>query len=109
MSVEIPLKRNCEAVVALAAKLGAETEGLRLRIQSRHCSLRRHSSSGKIWNKSAGLLDVSALAPGLLDPLGVKVDVVSEDGLYWSLRCRILEEARPLDHIAPRSSNRSVV
>jgi predicted nucleotidyltransferase len=28
--------------------------------------------------------------------LGRRVDVVTEDGLYWLLRRRILREARPL-------------
>jgi predicted nucleotidyltransferase len=32
----------------------------------------------------------------LQDLLGVKMDVVSEDGLYWLLRRRILKEAKPL-------------
>ena len=42
------------------------------------------------------LLDLSALVAKLQDLLGHKVDVVSEDGLYWLLRRRILKEARPL-------------
>ena len=42
------------------------------------------------------LLDLSALICDLRELLGVKVDVVSEDGLYWLLRRRILNEARPL-------------
>ncbi len=42
------------------------------------------------------LLDLSALVADLQDTLGRKVDVVSEDGLYWLLRRKILKEARPL-------------
>ncbi|MBN1381308.1 MAG: nucleotidyltransferase family protein [Deltaproteobacteria bacterium] len=42
------------------------------------------------------LLDVSDLVADLQDLLGRKVDVVSEDGLYWLLRRRILKEAQPL-------------
>ena len=42
------------------------------------------------------ILDLSALRLELQDLLGVQVDVVSEDGLYWLLRRRILKEARPL-------------
>jgi uncharacterized protein len=42
------------------------------------------------------LLDLSALISDLRELLGVKVDVVSEEGLYWLLRRRILKEARPL-------------
>ena len=42
------------------------------------------------------LLDLSALILDLRELLGVKVDVVPEDGLYWLLRRRILKEAKPL-------------
>jgi hypothetical protein len=43
-----------------------------------------------------GLLDHTALVAELEDLLGRKVDVVTERGLYWLLRRRILKEARPL-------------
>lgn len=42
------------------------------------------------------LLDLSSLVADLRDVLGRRVDVVSEDGIYWLLRRRILKEARPL-------------
>jgi hypothetical protein len=42
------------------------------------------------------LLDQSALVVELQDLLGRKVDVVTEAGLYWLLRRRILREARAL-------------
>lgn len=42
------------------------------------------------------LLDLSTLVADLQDILGRKVDVVSEDGLYWLLRRKILKEAIPL-------------
>lgn len=42
------------------------------------------------------LLDHSALVAELEALLGRKVDVVTEKGLYWLLRRRILKEARPL-------------
>ena len=42
------------------------------------------------------LLDLTALKLDLNDLLGVTVDVVSEDGLYWLLRRPILKEAKPL-------------
>jgi uncharacterized protein len=38
----------------------------------------------------------AALVAELERLLGRKVDVVTEDGLYWLLRRRILHEARPL-------------
>jgi uncharacterized protein len=42
------------------------------------------------------LLDQAGLMVELEDLLGRKVDVVTEQGLYWLLRRRILKEARPL-------------
>jgi predicted nucleotidyltransferase len=42
------------------------------------------------------LLDQIALALELGQLLGRKADVVTDSGLYWLLRRRILKEARPL-------------
>jgi len=42
------------------------------------------------------LLDLSAMILDIKELLGVNVDVVSEDGLYWFLRRKILKEAMPL-------------
>jgi uncharacterized protein len=42
------------------------------------------------------LLDHAALLVDLQELLGRRVDVVTEDALYWLLRRRILKEAKPL-------------
>lgn len=42
------------------------------------------------------LIDQALLKQELEHLLGRRVDVVSEDGLYWLLRRRILQEAVPL-------------
>jgi hypothetical protein len=42
------------------------------------------------------LLDQAGLVVELEELLGRKVDVVTEGGLYWLLRRRVLKEARPL-------------
>jgi predicted nucleotidyltransferase len=42
------------------------------------------------------LLDLGGLQMELEELLGCKVDVVTENGLYWLLRRRILKEAQPL-------------
>jgi predicted nucleotidyltransferase len=47
-------------------------------------------------DQGRSLIDLSTLVVDLQDLLGRKVDVVSEDGLYWLLRRRILKEAKPL-------------
>jgi predicted nucleotidyltransferase len=96
MRTELLLKKKRNAVMALAAKHGAKN----LRIFG--STARGESGPGsdidllvKMENDRS-LLDLSALRLDLVDLLGVKVDVVSEDGLYWLLRRRILKEARPL-------------
>lgn len=43
-----------------------------------------------------GLLDIAGLVADLRDELGCRVDVVTEQSLYWLLRRRILREAMPL-------------
>jgi predicted nucleotidyltransferase len=42
------------------------------------------------------LLDQIKLQQALEDLLGCRVEVISEDGLYWLLKRRILKEAQPL-------------
>ncbi len=42
------------------------------------------------------LLDRGELIADLRDLLGRKVDVVTEEGIYWILKRRILKEAHPL-------------
>lgn len=90
------LKKKRNAVMALAAKHGAKN----LRIFG---SVARGESGPESdidllvkMDDDRSLLDLSALRLDLGDLLGVKVDVVSEDGLYWLLRRKILREARPL-------------
>jgi predicted nucleotidyltransferase len=46
--------------------------------------------------RGRSLLDLGGLLVDLQDLLGRKVDVVTEESIYWLLRRRILREARPL-------------
>ncbi len=48
------------------------------------------------FDPGRSLMDQAALVADLGDLLGRRVDVVTEKGLYWLLRRRILKEARPL-------------
>lgn len=48
------------------------------------------------FDEDRSLFDHSALVQDLTDLLGIKIDVVSESGLYWLLKRNILREARPL-------------
>jgi predicted nucleotidyltransferase len=42
------------------------------------------------------LLDVGGLLMDLQNLLGLEVDIVTEKGLHWFIRDRVLAEARPL-------------
>lgn len=96
MNVEKLIKEKREAVIALAAKHGA----FKLRVfgSAARGEAGPESDIDLLVKMEEGrsLLDLSALTQEMQDLLGVKVDVVSEDGLYWLLRRRILKEAKPL-------------
>ena len=94
--MEALLAANRDAILALAERHGArdvrvfgscargdptETSDVDLLV-----STTEHASP---WFPAGLKLDLEQL-------LGRRVDVVTEDGLYWLLRQRILREARPL-------------
>jgi len=96
MQVGKLLREKRGAVIALAAKHGAQN--LRVFGSAARDEAGPESDVDILVKMEEGrsLLDLSALVLDLRELLGVKVDVVSEDGLYWLLRRRILKEARPL-------------
>ncbi|OQX00172.1 MAG: nucleotidyltransferase [Desulfobacteraceae bacterium A6] len=96
MEAEKLLKEKRHAVMALAAKHGAQN--LRLFGSVVRGESGPESDIDLLVKMEDGrsLLDLSALILDLRELLGVKVDVVPEDGLYWLLRRRILKEAKPL-------------
>ena len=96
MSSEKLLKEKRHAVMAIAAKHGAQN--LRIFGSVARGDFDSESDIDLLVKMEEGrsLLDLSALTLDLQELLGVKVDVVSEDGLYWLLRRRILKESRPL-------------
>ncbi|HEB70186.1 MAG TPA: nucleotidyltransferase [Desulfobulbus sp.] len=81
------------------------------KISSRH-GARRIRIFGSVARQTAGvdsdvdflidldpersLLDLGGLKMELQDLLGCKVDLVTEKGLHWYLKDKILKEARPL-------------
>jgi len=96
MRTEELLKEKRKAVLSLAGKHGARN----VRVFG---SVARGESGAESdidllvkMEEGRSLLDLSALTLELRDLLGVKVDVVSEDGIYWLLRRKILKEARPI-------------
>jgi predicted nucleotidyltransferase len=96
MDTERLLKENREAVVSLAAKHGAQNPRIFGSVARGEAGPESDIDLLVKMEKGRSLLDLSALILDLRDLLGVKVDVVSEDGLYWLLRRRILKEAKPL-------------
>jgi uncharacterized protein len=96
MDIAKLLKERREAVVALAARHGARNP--RIFGSAARGETGPESDIDLLVKMEEGrsLLDLSALVLELQDLLGVKVDVVSEEGLYWLLRRRILKEAKPL-------------
>jgi len=96
MNAEKLLKEKREAVIALAAKHGALKPRVFGSVARGEAGPQSDIDLLVKMEEGRSLLDLSALTQDLQELLGVKVDVVSEDGIYWLLRRRILKEARPL-------------
>ena len=96
MTIDELLKEKREEILRLAAKYGARN------VRVFGSAARREASAGSDidllveFEAGRSLLDQAGLVVELEELLGCKVDVVSEKGLYWLLRRRILKEARAL-------------
>jgi uncharacterized protein len=96
MDINELLQEKREAILQLAAKHGARN----VRVFG---SVARHEANGQsdidllvdIPEQTSPWFPVG-LIQDLEELLGRKVDVVTERGVYWLLRRRILKEARPL-------------
>lgn len=96
MDVDQLLQDKREAILQLAAKHGARN----VRVFG---SVARHEANEQSdidflidMEPGRSLMDMGGLLMDLRELLGREVDVVTEKGLYWLLRRRILKEARPL-------------
>lgn len=110
MTVWCRANLETEGIVGIQEILKDKREEI-LRIAARH-GARNVRVFGSVMRGEAGpdsdvdfLVDVgtehSAFFPGglladLEDLLGRKVDVVTEDGIYWYIREKVLQEAVPL-------------
>jgi hypothetical protein len=96
MTLELLLKEKRDAILRIAAKRGAYN--VRVFGSAARCEAGEGSDIDLLVEFEPGrsLLDHAALVLDLEELLGRKVDVVTEKGLYWLLRRRILKEARPL-------------
>ena len=96
MDINELIQEKREAILQLAAKHGAHN----VRVFG---SVARHEANDRSdidflvdMEPGRSLLDTGGLLMDLRELLGREVDVVTEKGLYWLLRRRILKEARPL-------------
>lgn len=96
MQIEELLKEKRQAVMALTRKHGARNVRIFGSVARGESSTESDIDLLVKMEEDRSLLDLSALILELRELLGVKVDVVSEDAIYWLLRRRILKEARPL-------------
>lgn len=90
------LKDKRAEILALAAKHGARS--LRVFGSAARGDMSQESDIDFLVEMEEGrsLLDHVALWQDLEDLLGCEVDVVSEGGLHWYVRDRVLEDAVPL-------------
>lgn len=96
MTLETLLKEKRQAILVLAARHGARNVRIFGSVATGEAGPESDIDLLVKMDEDRSLLDVSALALDLRELMGVKVDLVSEDGIYWLLRRRILKEARPL-------------
>ncbi len=89
-------KERREEILRIASRYGASD--VRIFGSVAHGEADRESDIDFLVELEAGrsLLDLGGLRMELEELLGCKVDVVTESGLYWLLRRRILKEAMPV-------------
>lgn len=96
MTLEALLREKRQAIKDLAARHGARNIRVFGSVATGEAGPESDIDFLVKMDEERSLLDLSALVSDLRDLMGVRVDVVSEDAIYWLLRRKILEEARPL-------------
>jgi len=96
MTLEDLLKEKRKEIHALAGRHGARNVRVFSSVATGEAGPESDIDLLVKMDDDRSLLDVSGLALDLRALIGVKVDVVSEDAIYWLLRRKILKEARPL-------------
>jgi uncharacterized protein len=96
MRVEDQLKEKREEILRVAASHGARNVRIFGSVARGEADETSDIDFLVDMESDRSLLDVAALLADLRDLLGRRVDVVSEKGLYWLLKRRILKEAKPL-------------
>ena len=96
MTIQDLLKEKREEIIRIAAEHGARNVRVFGSVVRGEADDTSDVDFLVDMEPNRSLLDVGALLSDLQELLGRKVDVVSEKGLYWLLRRRILKGARPL-------------
>jgi predicted nucleotidyltransferase len=96
MNIDERLRENRDEVLRLAARHGAYN--VRVFGSVARGEARADSDVDLLVELEPGrsLFDLGGLLMDLQDLLGCKVDLVTERGLHWYVRDRILQEAVPL-------------
>jgi predicted nucleotidyltransferase len=90
------LRENREEILRIAAKYGARNVRVFGSVVRGEASENSDVDFLVEMESGRSLLDLGGLQAELENLLRCKVDVVTEGGLYWLLRRRILKEARAL-------------
>lgn len=90
------LKQKRDEILRIAAKHGAHNVRVFGSVARGEADEQSDIDLLVEFEPDRSLLDHAALILDLKDLLGRKADVVSENGIYWLLRRRILQEARAL-------------
>jgi predicted nucleotidyltransferase len=96
MDINELLQEKREAILQLAAKHGAQNVRVFGSVARREANEQSDVDFLVDMEPGRSLLDMGGLLMDLRELLGREVDVVTEKGLYWLLRRRILKEAMPL-------------
>jgi len=96
MDINELLQEKREAILQLAAKHGAQNVRVFGSVARREANEQSDVDFLVDMEPGRSLLDMGGLLMDLRELLGREVDVVTEKGLYWQLRRRILKEAMPL-------------
>ncbi len=96
MNPETLLKEKREAILRIATKHGARNVRVFGSVARGEADELSDIDLLVEFEPGRSLLDHAALVVDLEELLAGRVDVVSEEGLYWLLRRRILKEARAL-------------
>lgn len=96
MRIDELLKQKRDEICKIASRHGARN--VRIFGSAVHGELRADSDIDFLmdFEPDRSLFDLGELLLELQELLGRKVDVVTEDSIYWLLRRRILKEAVPL-------------